>query len=81
MAFSHVGAVVKGGLHCGSVWLKHVEGLTEDNMAILQVISTALTKLKGPWVLGGDWNVSPDTLVNSGWVESVGGMIYEGEDM
>ena len=44
-------------------------------MSILQVISTALTKLRGPWILGGDWNVPPETLVNSGWVESIGGII------
>ena len=44
-------------------------------MAILQVISTALTKLRGPWLIGGDWNVSPEELERSGWLQSVGGFI------
>ena len=75
VAFSHVGAIVKGGLHLGSVWLRDTEGMTDENMAILQAVSQALTKLKGPWILGGDWNMPPEELMKSGWVDSIEGVI------
>eukprot|EP00959_Pyramimonas_sp_CCMP1952_P039493 826531-Pyramimonas_sp.AAC.1 len=28
-----------------------------------------------PFILSGDWNLSPDELVGSGWVEAVSGHI------
>ena len=75
VAFSHVGAIIKGGIHFGSVWLRDTEGLSEENMQILQAISRALTQVKGPWILGGDWNIPPEVLMESGWVDSIEGVI------
>ena len=28
---------------------------------------------RGPWVIAGDWNCTPDDLRNTGWLELVGG--------
>ncbi len=28
-----------------------------------------------PWAMGGDWNITPETMAASGWPEHVGGTI------
>ena len=70
-----VGGVLRGGLHCGAIWLKDCEGLSSSNMAILDHAAAALGKLRGPWVLGGDWNLTPDISRASGWLDVVKGVI------
>ena len=79
MAFAHAAAVLQGGLHIGSLWLKHSEGLSEDNLAILQVAAQALSKLRGPWVIGGDFNMPPEALEASGWIGLIKGVIVHTE--
>jgi len=68
-------AVRRGGLHCGSVYLKDAAGLCEHNLLVLQEIAVALRQLRGPWVLGGDWNLTPDVLQSSGWLDVVHGVV------
>ena len=74
-----VDAVLRGGLHCMSIYLRHSEGLSEANMCILEVATVALRCLKGPWVAAGDWNMSPQTLAQSRWLEQVDGIIFATE--
>ena len=31
--------------------------------------------VRGPWIIGGDWNLSPEALAESGWVNEVEGKI------
>ena len=45
IALAHVNGIMRGGVHVGSVWLRHSEGLTPENMEILQTASAALTKI------------------------------------
>ena len=33
-----------------------------------------LNSLKGPWAIGGDWNCTPDELVQIGWFTMVKGI-------
>ena len=40
--------VVKGGVHCISLYLKDSEGLSPTNMAILEEVGVALRCLRGP---------------------------------
>jgi len=68
LAFAHVAGVSKGGMHAGSIWLRHTEGASEANLAILQVAANAIGLIKGPWVLGGDWNMSPEELRRTGFL-------------
>ncbi len=68
-------SILRGGLHLGSVWLKDTEGMSPTNLAILDAITEALGRLHGPWVLGGDWNVTPAELTASGWLNVVDGII------
>ena len=72
---AHVSAVVRGGVHCGSIYLKFGEGLSIENMEILQQAEKAISHLRGPWVFAGDWNITPQMLVRSGWLKAVGGTV------
>ena len=71
-----IDAVVRGGTHCLSVYLRTAEGLTEANMGILEHATAALRDLRGPWIASGDWNINPSTLAGSRWLEQVGGVIF-----
>ena len=33
-----------------------------------------LNSLKGPWAIGGDWNCTPDELMQTGWLKLVKGV-------
>ncbi len=70
-----VGCAVRGGLHCGSVWMFPTEGLSQRNRRLLDDVTLALKGVRGPWLLGGDWNLPPELLRSSGWLEQVGGTI------
>ncbi len=70
-----LGAIARGGVHVGSVYLRDCEGLSEGNLCILQDIAVDLAALRGPWILGGDWNVTPETLASSGWLALIGGHV------
>jgi exonuclease III len=71
-----IGAVVKGGVHCFSVYLKDSEGISDTNADVLTHLTALIAAVRGPWIIGGDWNVSPDTLRKSNWPSIVGGHIH-----
>ena len=31
--------------------------------------------MKGPWIIGGDFNMTPSELEDSGWLETVKGVV------
>ena len=66
---------IKGGLHLGSLWLRDSEGLSAANLLILQEVAVVLKQISGPWVIGGDWNLTPAVLRSTSWLNMVGGMI------
>eukprot|EP00973_Karenia_brevis_P017249 2368142-Karenia_brevis.AAC.1 len=37
--------------------------------------AAAILQLRGPWVLGGDWNITPELLATTNWLKVVGGVI------
>ena len=76
-----MGAICKGGLHIGSAYLQDVVGPTDPaNLAILDEIAGCLNVLRGPWVIGGDFNMSPEELASTGFLTLVGGVIHAPED-
>ncbi len=75
MCVSWIDAVFKGGVHCISIWLKDSEGMSATNKAILEELAVVIGGLKGPWVVGGDWNLTPDILMASNWPAMVGGRV------
>jgi len=70
-----ISAILKGGLHAGSVYLQDSAGLNDVNLAVLQEIAVVLKQIRGPWILAGDWNLNPDLLRSSAWLDVVGGVI------
>ena len=75
MQHAHVGAVCRGGIHCVAVYLYNSEGLSERNRGVLLDLARLIRGLRGPWVVMGDWNLSPEVLQASGWVEEVCGKV------
>ena len=41
----------------------------EENAAILGLLGELVSKLDGPVIIGGDWNISLDTLQVAGWAD------------
>ena len=58
-----VGAVVKGGINLGGCYLHSSLGITaKANMDLLQSMAAVLSTLSGPWIIGADWNCTPEQL-------------------
>ena len=76
IAFSWIDGVQRGGIHCGSIWLHDSQGLSDANMSLLEEAAVALRSCSGGWVLGGDWNMSPELLRASKWLDIVEGTIF-----
>jgi exonuclease III len=71
-----VGAMRKGGVHVGSLYLKDDVGASAKcNLDTLHNVALAVKALKGPWCIGGDWNCTPEELQATGWLKMVGGLI------
>jgi len=69
-----LGGFLRGGIHIGSKWLKDSEGMSESNHAILAETAAGIGRLRGPWS-GCDWNVTPQLLAASGWLDVDDGVI------
>ena len=71
-----VSAVLKGGFHLGTAYLNDTVGvLAKCNLDLLESMACTLDGLTGPFVVGGDWNCSPEELKASGWLKRVKGVI------
>ena len=53
------------------------EGLSKRNLDLLHYAAMIISSLHGPWVLSADFNMSPETLRASGWINLVKGKIVE----
>ena len=45
-------------------------------MAILEAAAVVLRQLRGPWIVGGDWNVEPQAIAAAGFPGLVDGVIF-----
>eukprot|EP00969_Alexandrium_andersonii_P131621 5819804-Alexandrium_andersonii.AAC.1 len=57
--------------------MSHNTGMAGVNMEELAGIHRLLTNLSVPFLLAGDWNMSPDVLCDSGWPSAVGVQFVE----
>ena len=74
-ARGYAGGFLRGGLHCCSIYLKDSEGASETNLNLLQEVAIFLSCLRGPWIVGGDWNMSPAVLASTQFLSMVRGVI------
>ena len=58
-----------------SSYFKHSEGLSPGNLDSLEQLAILLYAYRSPWILAADFNMDPETLAASGWLELVGGTI------
>ena len=42
---------------------------------MLKEVAVAIRQLRGQWVLAGDWNMTPEVLASSGWLDVIKGTI------
>ena len=71
-----IGAVARGGVTVATCYLHTGIGIgAEANLNLLHAIAAALRPCVGNWLLGGDFNCTPDQLRATGWLELVGGRI------
>jgi hypothetical protein len=68
--------VVKGGVYLISLYPKDGEGMSETNVHLLEMLATILGTLKGPWIIGGDWNMRPAVIAESNWLKIVKGVVF-----
>ena len=71
-----LGAVCRGGLHLVSVYLRDSEGLSQANLDILHHVAAAISGLQGPWLIAGDFNIEPNLIRQSGWLQLVRGVVH-----
>ena len=58
-----------------TVYMHTGAGLTQENWQILNTIGQWLTSQALPFIIGGDFQVEPSQLEDSGWVRAVGGYV------
>lgn len=74
----------KGGLRIASVYLqvgiklRYRHCRTENaNWCSLMRLLAAIKTSASPWIAGGDWNLTPKELADSGWLELVKGVVVQ----
>ena len=71
-----VAAMGKGGVHAGSAYFHDTVGPDAKlNRELRETMAFTLNSLKGPWILGADWNCTPAELQATGWLQKVGGVV------
>ena len=71
-----VGALIKGGCTFICIYPWTVEGLTDRNASLLNVLVQLVRSITGPWIVGGDWNMNPEVVTEAGWPARLKGVIY-----
>ena len=72
-----VGGVLDGGLHNISAYCKDGEhGAGPVNAAVIDHLEFVTKRLRGPWVIAADWNMTPGELLMTGFLERCRGVIY-----
>ena len=74
LAFCHSG-IVSGVALILSVYMHSGAGPTQENWQLLSTIGQWLTSQALPFIIGGDFQVEPKQLEDSGWVRTVGGFV------
>ncbi len=69
-----IGSCCKGGLHWCNGYFHTAQDLSDGNIGLLELIAEDLMRLRGPWILAGDFNMTADVLARSGWLSLVGGV-------
>ena len=58
LTFAHVPVAIRGGILFVSLYLRHSEGMSDANKAILEELAARLAAHTGPWLVAGDFNMT-----------------------
>ena len=72
-----VDGIVRGGAMVISIYLWHSEGLSDRNRTILDAAAEAIRRFGGPWLMAGDFNMTPQDLRDGmeAWLDKLGGKV------
>ena len=71
-----IDGVLRGGVMVLSLYLWHSEGLSRRNLELLWAAGEVIAEHGGPWILGGDFNMTPgDLAAAKEWLNRIGGDI------
>ena len=78
LAAMWIDGVLRGGVLLLSIYFWHSEGLTERNKTLLAAAGEVIARAGGPWVIGGDFNMSPAEFSEAAgeWLDRVGGQLF-----
>ena len=79
IACAHVGAFCRGGVHIISAYFWCAEGLSRRNLDLMHYLAMVIHSLSGPWILGADFNMPPDVVESSGWLQLIKGKVVVAE--
>ena len=58
-----------------SAYFKDSEGLSPVNLDVLEQLAIIIEAYRAPWILAADFNMPPDLLAASGWLDVTQGSI------
>eukprot|EP00959_Pyramimonas_sp_CCMP1952_P294849 6166710-Pyramimonas_sp.AAC.1 len=67
IAVRHLNTGFPGGVLAVSVYGVTAIGPTGENLDLLQALGTFLQSRGEPWIVQGDWNMTPGELESVGW--------------
>ena len=68
--------VTKHGVALVSVYLVSGAGVGPENLAILDLVGGWLRAYGRPYILTGDWQNSPQAIIDTGWPAAINGRVH-----
>ena len=75
VSFTRMSGFTDVGLMVVGIYLKDSEGASVGNTKVLEKLAARLMALRVPWVVIGDWNLTPEQLKAMGWPAMVKGTV------
>ena len=63
LAHAWLGLGMRGGIHVFSTYGWTSEGMSARNLELLGEIARVTKLVKGPWIVGGDFNLAPEKMI------------------
>ena len=79
-AFQHWHAVFSGGIGIGSAYLHMGVDAAAQNEVLPRAITAYVKAWGKPFIVGGDWQMSPEDLVRAGWPDLMGARVVHSKD-
>ena len=71
-----INGLVRGGFYAVALYLEDGVGVGGRNEFLLQLVIAFITSCRSLWIVGGDWNLSPDTLRSTRFLGITDGKLF-----